>query len=412
MERMIKHTFSALIALLLVAASLADLQAQQSDYEIQQNFRNDYNQIVNWIDNAVASSDIREIEQRIREFVSEYSDHTSIINAALYPETAQQRIDGLRARFNAARDKIATIENLNRRIDALNAEMQEFRDRIAEMDEAREALERQLRDSQAGERRVAAMAREYRENLQERDEFVTGFIAELLQRYDAVDAATSSDLADMIERLDDNPVDLLRTILGEYVNYANRATGLTAPEYMSMKAQHIYFSQWWDSIGERLTDVFAEAPVQARQEVSDLLANWNSAIDNRIWGAISGAFSDSNVNLDSFSSANALYSSIRSYVERAIETSREQNSQEDLDRYRNFTGFWNGTVKSQWGDLLIASEVLSYEHVASIDTLLETWNVEAIPTSNLMLILFLASIAVIIGLIIALVRKRGGTEEE
>jgi len=411
MNRTTKITFSTLLMLLLATLSWTDVVAQQSDYETQQNFRSEYNRIVNSIDNATSSGDINRINQTISDFVSEFREHTSIINSAIYPETAQERIDALRSRVNATRDKIAQIEELDRRINDLNRELDGFRGELAERSEELEALQRQLRESQASERRVSGLARQYRESLQERDKFVTAFISELTRKYRATDASTEANIAAAIEQLDDNPVDLLRTILGEYVNYANQATGLTPPEYMSMKAQHDYFSEWWRSIGEDLTDVFAESPVQSRQEITDLLGNWSSAIENRIWGSISDDFSANGIVLSNFSSSSQLYDSILDYVSSATERARNQNSQEDVENFRSFISYWNGTVKGQWGDLIIASGVLSYEQIAGIDSQLDAWNEAAIPTSNLMLILFLASIAVIIGLIISLARKRSGSSE-
>jgi uncharacterized coiled-coil protein SlyX len=407
MKYIMNKTFSTFFAMLLIAVSYSTVEAQQSDYEIQQEFRAEYSQIVEWIDNAVSSDDLEEISNQIDELEANYSEHAAIISAAVNPDTYNSRMNDLRSRFAAAQENIATIEELNERIAELNADLDEFRDRLAGLDERTEALQREIRDSQANERRLSNLVRQYRESIQERDRFVGRFLEDLLNRYESVDAATADEIADQADRLDDNPVDLVRTILGEYVNYVNQQTDLTAPEYLSMKAQHVYFTQLWDQIGERLTTIFdADEPVQSYQEVRDLLANWNSSIDNRIWGAISNAFAQNNIDLDNFTNANAFYNSLQSYISSSIEASRDQNREEDLERFQSFSNFWNNTVKASWGETMMAGEVLSYSQLASIDGQLSEWNVAAVPTSNLMLILFLISIAVIIGLIVALVRKK------
>lgn len=407
MENRMKSTLTTFIALLFVATSYSTVEAQQSDYDIQQEFRAEFSQLVNWIDNAVSTEDLEEISDQIDALEADFSGHSDIINSAIYPDTYSSRVDDLRSRFGAAQENIAAIEELNERIEQLSAEINDFRDQLANMDERSETLQREIRDSQANERRLSNLVRQYRENLQERDTFVGEFLEGLLNRYESVDAATAAEIAQAAERLEENPVDLVRTILGEYVNYANQQTDLTAPEYLHMRAQHVYFSELWDDIGERLTQIFdADEPVQAYQEVRDLLANWNSAIDNRIWGALSNSFAQNDINLDNFTNANAFYNSLQSYVNSATEVSREQNREEDLDRFLNFSNFWNNTVKADWGEPLMASEVISYSQLASIDSQLDDWNQAAIPTSNLMLILFLVSIAVVIGLVVALVRKK------
>jgi uncharacterized coiled-coil protein SlyX len=407
MENFMKKSLSTFFAMMLIAVSYSTVEAQQSDYEIQQEFRAEHSQLADWIDNAVSTDDLEEISDRIDQLESDYSGYSDIINAAIYPDSYQSRIEDLRSRYGAAQQNIATIEELNERVESLSSDLEGFRGQLAEMDERAESLQREIRDSQANERRLSNLVRQYRENVEERDRFVGEFLEDLLSRYESVDASTAAEIADAAERLDDNPVDLVRTILGEYVNYANQQTDLSAPEYLSMKAQHTYFSNLWDDIGERLTAIFdAEEPVQAYQEVRDLLANWNSAIDNRLWGAISNAFAQNDINLDNFSNANAFYNALESYVNDATQTSRDQNTEEDLERFRNFSNFWNNTVKANWGETLMASEVLTYSQLASIDSQLDEWNQAAIPTSNLMLILFLISVAVIIGLVVALVRKK------
>jgi DNA repair exonuclease SbcCD ATPase subunit len=407
MENFMKKSLSTFFAMLLIAVSYSNVEAQQSDYDIQQEFRAEHSQLADWIDNAVSTDDLEEVSDRIDELESNYSEYSSIINAAIYPDSYQSRIDDLRSRFSAAQQNIATIEELNERVENLSADLDEFREQLAEMDDRAESLQREIRDSQANERRLSNLVRQYRENVEERDRFVGEFLEDLLNRYESVDASTAAEIEQAAERLEENPVDLVRTILGEYVNYANQQTDLSAPEYLSMKAQHIYFTELWDNIGERLTQIFdAEEPVQAYQEVRDLLANWNSAIDNRVWGAISDSFSQNGIDLDNFTNANGFYNALQSYVDSATQTSRDQNAEEDLERFQNFSNFWNNTVKANWGETLMSSEVLTYSQLASIDSQLDDWNQAAIPTSNLMLILFLVSVAVIIGLVVALVRKK------
>jgi hypothetical protein len=51
----------------------------------------------------------------------------------------------------------------------------------------------------------------------------------------------------------------------------------------------------------------------------------------------------------------------------AYEISLERNSEEDHEIYRNFSSFWNNTVKASWGELLVEGNVLSHSDIAAID---------------------------------------------
>lgn len=408
MDKTMKRIYSAFFALLLMTGAVMVAEAQQqSDFEIQQNFRTEYAELANLIDNATSSDDLREISGRVSRLQSDYGRHSGLLDAALYPETYSSRMQDLQARLRAAENNIASIEQLNQRVEQLNNELNSFRDQLAEMDQRAEDLQRQIRESQASERNVSALARRYRESLQQRDQFVTEFLTNLLKRYESVDASTARELDDAMAQLDENPIDLLKTIISEYLNYTNQATGLDASDYLSMKAQQGYFNEWWREFGNRLTEVFdPESPVQSRQEVTDLLSNWNSSIDNKLWTALNSAFSNAGVDLGQFNDSRSFYSALESFVASAVQAAQESNSEANMERFNNFSEFWNNTVKAQWGELLTTGNILTHQQIAQIDRQLDDWSQAAVPTSNLMLVLFLIALAVIIGLVVALVRKK------
>ncbi len=405
MKKTINQSLSILAALLFVVSST--VVAQQSDYQIQQDFRADYSELVNRVDNAVSSEDLEGLNADIDALEADYSEYSGIIDAALYPDTFSGKVDDLRSRYSASEQNISVIEQLNERIRDLMGELDQFRDELANLDEEQADLKQQLDRSSANERRQAALIRQYRQNLEQRDEFVTEFLENLMTKYQSMDAATQSEIADAAERMDDNPVEVLKTIISEYTNIADQSSDLTSAEYLAMRAQHGYFVDVWDRIGDRLTNTFApDSPVQERQEISDLLAAWQASVDNKLWNALSTSFNQNGIELGAFTSPSTFFDALGIYVREAAETALESNREEDYEAYRNFANFWNSTVKGQWGELLIQGDVLSTSEMAEIDVQLGTWGENAPPTSNLMFILFLISLAVIIGLVVLLVTKK------
>jgi uncharacterized coiled-coil protein SlyX len=401
-----KSTISTLIALFFIAAT-ANVYAQQSDHEIQKNFRAQYNDITVKIDNAVSSADLTTINSEIESLAAEYAGYSELIDSAIYPETYEGRMSDLRARFATTQQNVAMIEQLNERVRELSEEMDRFRSQLNNMDRRTDSLQTVIRQSNASERRLANQIRQYRESLDQRDKLVAEFLESLLNKYGSMDSGAALELSDAASRMDDDPLGIVKTIIGEYINHANQATGLSASDYLSMKAQHAYFSDVWGNIGQRLAEVFAsDRPVQAQQEVSDLLATWNSSVESKLWPSLTAAFGQNGVTLQNFTDKDSFFRSLNMYVESATDESLRSNSEEDLTRFRAFSSYWNNTVKTNWGEYLLNGNVLTYQQIASIDLKLEGWNEAAVPTSNLMLILFLVAIAVIIGLIVMLARKK------
>lgn len=405
MKKTMKTTFSTIVALLFVAS--ATVVAQQSDYQIQQDFRTNHAELAERVDNATTSGELSEISSDIDALEADYSEYSSIINAALYPDTFSGKVRDLRNRYNAARNHVTALEDANERISELMAQVDDFRNQLAQMDEEIADLKEQIDRSSANERRQAALIRQYRQNIEQRDAFVSEVLEQLMKRYQEVDSATQAEIADALERLSDNPIELLKTIIAEYTNMADQDSGLEAPDFVRMRAQHGYFSEVWNRIGERLANTFApDNPVEARQEVTDMLAAWLASIDNKLWNALTTAFNQNGIELPAFTSASTFNNALNQYVDNAIEVSRESNNEEDYQIYRNFANYWNNTVKAQWGELLVSGGILSTSDIAAIDVKLNEWSEHATPTSNLMFILFLISLAVIIGLVVLLVTKK------
>jgi len=209
------------------------------------------------------------------------------------------------------------------------------------------------------------------------------------------------------ERLDDNPLQLISTILSEYINSVDQASDLEPTDYLGMRAQHAYFDDIWDRIGENLANTFApDEPVQAEQGINDQLSAWQASIDNKLWNSLTTAFNQNNIQLDTFTDAETFNTAVNRYIDDAIAVSQEANTEEDYEVFRNFNSFWNNTVKADWGDNMTQGNVLTQSQIASIDIKMTQWGGAATPTSNLMFILFLISIAVIIGLVVLLITKK------
>ena len=401
-----KPTFSTLAALIMILAGTTAF-AQQSDYRIQQDFRAEYNDIVQSIDNASSSDEVSEISDAIDELEADYSGYTELLNAALYPETFSQRISDLRDRLSGSENSIVLVEELNDRIAQMQAEMEDLRNQVTQMNEEASALRQRIDRSASNERRLSALVTQYRQNIEARDAFVIEFLEDLLSRYEGLDAQTQSVLAEASENMEDNPLAIVQTILSEYINQADMDSNLEAPDYVRMRAQHAYFSEVWEDIGERMANTYAsENPVEARQEITDLLSTWEASINNKLWNALSTAFNQNGIELQSFSSSDDFAVALNAYVDNAIETAVAENDQANYDSYQEFSDFWNSRVKGDWGELLNDGNVLSQTQMAEIDVKLGDWSRNAEPQSNLMFILFLISLAVILGLIVLLVTKK------
>ncbi|MEX0593351.1 MAG: hypothetical protein WD115_01140 [Balneolaceae bacterium] len=407
----IGSSFSVLVFLVLLVAS--PVLAQESDYERVEQFRTDYKEIQQEIDQAGSSEEILQLEMELARFSEQYEDHQALIDAALYPATFREHEESLTSRWNSARRMLARVDELFEEMETLQSEMERVRGEMADREGRIESMESELDRSRQQVEEQSDLVRQYRISLQERDRMVSRFLSNLLGRYDELTPISSGDRARMLERLDEEPVDLLKTLLGEYVNRTNSSTDLEVIDYLAMKAQYRFFNQWWGESGEMLVNTFeTESPVQSWQEITDLLANWNSALESRVWVAIQAEFADQGVQLEDVQDSESLYNSLRAHLEQVMRAARETNRSAELDRYESFASFWNGTVKNDWGEVLIPANVLNHEQISSIDELLVTWYRDAVPYTNIALLFLVIAVFFVIVLIITNVRTRVGYKQQ
>lgn len=401
-----KPTFTTLAAFVMLLAGSTAF-AQQSDYQIQQDFRAEYNEIVQSIENVSSSEDVSGISDSIDELENNYSDHSELLNAALYPVTFNEQLTNLRDLLESSGNSIDVVEGLNLRIEQLQAEMGDLTNQVTQMDEETTALRQRIERSAANERRLSGLVTQYRQNIEARDAFVTDFLEDLLNRYDAIDAESQSEIAQASENMDVNPLTIVQAILSEYINQAEMDSNLEIPDFVRMRAQYAYFTEVWEDISEPMTTTYApETPVEAQQEVTDLLSAWESSINDKLWNALDTVFSENGIELESFSNSDEFSIALNEYVDSAIETAVAKNEQANFESYQNFSEFWNSRIKGDWGELLVSGNVITQTQIAEIDIKLGDWATNAEPQSNLMFILFLISLAVILGLIVLLVTKK------
>jgi len=406
MKKIMKPTFTTLAAFVMLLAGSTAF-AQQSDYQIQQDFRAEYNEIVQSIENVSSSEDVSGISDSIDELENNYSDHRELLNAALYPVTFNEQLTNLRDLLESSGNSIDVVEGLNLRIEQLQAEMGDLRNQVTQMDEEAAALRQRIERSAANERRLSGLVTQYRQNIEARDAFVTDFLEDLLNRYDGIDAESQSEIAQASENMEVNPLTIVQAILSEYINQAEMDSNLEIPDFVRMRAQYAYFTEVWEDISEPMTTTYApETPVEAQQEVTDLLSAWESSINDKLWNALGTVFSENGIELESFSNSDEFSIALNEYVDSGIETAVAKNEQANFESYQNFSEFWNSRIKGDWGELLVSGNVITQTQIAEIDIKLGDWATNAEPQSNLMFILFLISLAVILGLIVLLVTKK------
>ena len=387
-------------------------QEVKSDYEIQQDFKKQYNEINNKLTEADNTAVVNEIIERVKTLEKNYTDHRELLNVALHPETFSSEMEDLKRRALAAKNQLATIEQQEEKLQELTQQVTSYDTRLEDLNKRTDSLRNAMQKSLNSEKQLTGMVRRYRESLEQRDELILSFVDSVMITYQKLQVETMQDLENAKKKArfnaDGNALKMIMNIADENISLLNTGQDLTAGDYLRMSAVQHKFKNMWEKVGDKLVEIYAEGDKQkAKENISNALAEWNEEVTSKTWTSLNASFDSAGINLPKFNDSETFYRTLDSYLSESIKASEKGSGGTSLKNYKEFSSFWSNRVQADWTPFMIEANVLSNEQMASIDSRLVTWASNAEPDSNNMLIYLLGfSILAIIALGIILFREK------
>ena len=415
--------YTKLIAPLLlffVISATSAVQAQQmstsrSDYQIVQSFNKEYKTLSDGITSASTVDGINSILSQINSFDSEYSSHKDLLDKVLSPETYEQKMQELKSRAQATANHLTTIQEQSQKLAQLNQQVANYAGQLKTLSERSQSLQKEMIRSKGNESNLARLVREYRKSLKERDNFILSVIDSLMITYKNLNLPSLKGLeAARAKALTDskgNALKLIESIANENTKFIDSHPTLTADEYLRMYAVQAQFSDMWNTVGDKLLNIYSNAKDRAQEKatIEQSLSAWHSKVSDYTFKSIASTFKEKGINLSEFNDSNSFYSSLRNYLDNAIKRSRQHAGDAEYKEFQNFSDLWNNVVKVKWADNLVQGKILTYENIATIDQSLTTWGQLAQPKSYAMFI-YLGIALIIIIILGVMLYKAKSTE--
>ncbi|MEP5944443.1 MAG: hypothetical protein ABJ356_07790, partial [Balneola sp.] len=118
-----KRSLNLLTLLLLFAVNSTALFAQQSDYQIKKDFENRHAELLTSIEMAQKVNEIDSLIMVIDDFKSNFSEHSEMLDYALYPESFDSKVANLKSEARSSEHKLLIIENQAERLSELTEEV-------------------------------------------------------------------------------------------------------------------------------------------------------------------------------------------------------------------------------------------------------------------------------------------------
>lgn len=383
-------------------------QQELSDFEIQKNFKAEYAQYKNKIDTLSVADSAKAMLQRIEALDSTYQDHKELINKSLYPDTYDQQIQELTQAATMAANQLQKMQQQDDQLTNLQLRLLAYQEHVAELTKDTDSLRQAMQESIESERQLSGMVRNYRKNLEERDELILSFIDSTVVAYQKMDLKALQDLENIDSKSrinsEGDALNMIRDISAENLTILKEnSEKLRLQDYIRMQRVQQRFDEMWIRLGNKLTQVYGgDDAEEIAQEIDKNLTEWNKLLRNKTFTTLHDSLQAKGLEIENFENSESFYNSLSSYLDQKIKTSKSEATQADFEHYQDFQDFWN-KVERQWSGPFQEANILSSRQMATISEKTDTWAQSAEPESNTMLYLLIGAVLlalVFIGLFI------------
>ncbi|MFD2532277.1 hypothetical protein [Gracilimonas halophila] len=405
-----KRIISSIYIILIISFVATNVAAQNSDYQVKQQFVQSYEELKSSIDLAMSVDEVDSLLDQVSKLEVKYEDHEELLDHALYPQTFSSSIEALQQEARNAEHMLLIIEGQEEKLVKLSDELANYRSEIDHLNNRTDSLRTLITDSEQSEKELANLVQRYRNSIEQRDEFVLNMIDSLFVTYLDMEGSTFTELKEENRTIEtgDNPLEVILAVIEENIQILKTDNGtLQTEDYLRIYVVQSRFNEVWTRIGDDLATIYGgNNPEQWESNVEERLNDWKASASKNMWASIDEHLEQNNVDLGAFDNNKSFYEASDSFISKATDASRDKVvTNENYEDFQRFYDFWNTKIKSDWGEFVQEGEVLTMAQISSIDTEMMTWRDEAKPRSFIIPILFGLSLITIVGLIIVLARK-------
>lgn len=404
--------FCVLSILIAGFNSEASAQAAQSDYQIQQDFKEKYRMLNDSLETVQDTETARRLARKVKLLETKYRDHRELLNKVLYPDTFEEELRALKQRTVSTQQRLYTIERQEAKLGELTEQLTSYDTRLTQLNSQTDSLRRAMERSVQSESQLSGLVRQYRENLEKRDDLILSFVDSMMVTYDQMNLESAKNMENVRKQAqitaDGNALKMIEGIARENIEFLKSNTKLSTEEYLRMSAVQQQFQGMWKTLGNKMSEIYADNNTEeAKKQVDTAIREWNQIVTDRTWTSLNRVVEEEGLNIPDFGDRKAFYNNLMGYIDNALSESQDKATEEGYKKYQQFKSFWSNQVKVQWGEYLDESNLLTNRQIASVDQKLDEWAISAEPESgNLLVYLLGATVLAIVVLGVMLAREK------
>ena len=379
--------------------------AQLSDYQITQNFKNDYEIIKGKVTKTMTINDLDTLHSNILNLQNKYQAHDEIINSALFPSRYDEMMGELNELLLSSEHRLVLIENQQEQISNLSQRLTAFEYEVDHLRTETNKLRSDLSKSAIIRSDLSNKLAEYRVQIEKRDRIIVTYVDTMIKEYNALRKQAGLGLnelnQDQIALNSLNLLELIQSVIDDH--YADEASNyqLMTIDYIRMYVIAQQFEEVINQVEDHVVGVYT-ANVNTdslKQRLFDLQVD----LEDKTWTSIQQQMYAMDIETESFYDKTTFVKTLDSHIQSHI-MSNEDNPfiENQYDEYLAFNTFWNDVLKGDWGVPMIESGLISTQQIAYLDESLSKWYSLAKPQSYMLQLLagFLILLVISLGIVI------------
>ncbi len=377
--------FPSLAFAIVFSSALAAL-AQDSDFATKRNFESRAATLAARIDAAINTAQLDSLKNEIDGFELDFQQHAAFLDKALYPETFESRMKGIRELHALTLIRVRTIQSQGTQIAEMEGAIQTLTYHLDTLSAQRDRLFAELEQNKANATALRETLRRLQNMLQAEDKLMFALVDSIFMPY-GKDLATISDVqrdALSTTLTSNNLITRVYNIAADNMHFLE-ATELQGKDFAPLLDHYRQFEGRWRGLSEKIRTVSMAAqttgadsalthgrggsrtpasrlPTVAQTlQVDSLLGEWNTRLRKTFWSEIEREFSSRKIQLTPFSDAPGFSASIRPYVQSL------HNSGDDPTLF--VEEVWKARIDKEWRDGLTREGMLGKEEYAALDKL-------------------------------------------
>lgn len=399
---MMKYTVTLLGAFLLLCTAQGFAQQEElSDFEIQKSFKTQLAEYKSNIDTVSIADSAQAILGRVQAFDSTYQDHKELINKSIYPDTYEQQLQELKQAATLAANRLQKMEQQDQQLTNLQLRLLAYQEHVSALTDDADSLRQAMQESIESEKQLSGMVRNYRQNLEDRDELILSFIDSTVVAYQQMDLKALQDLENIDSKSrinsDGDALKMIQDISAENLNILKEnSSKLRLVDYMRMHTVQQRFEQMWSRLGNKITKVYGGNDAEEiAQNIDQNLTEWNELLESKTFTTLQDSLQAKGLEISSFKNSEGFYKSLDSYLDQKIKQSKNNASQADYEHFQAFQDFWN-KVERQWSSHFQEANIMSSPQMATISEKTDAWAQNAKPESNMMMYLLIGAVLLVL----------------